>query len=119
MLALLRPPTYIVGMTAFEFNEDLKERCMLLGATKAVTTWFKAGVPLIPDEFWETIVVLPASTHKNIIKIVFSLVKEYMKEFEDNGFECADPVLEFSFAQPRIVYAIFPEKNSFTEKELI
>ena len=106
-------------MTAFDFNEDLKERCMLLGATKAITTWFKNGVPLIPDEFWETIIVLPTGTHKNLLKVVFSLVKEYMQEFEDNGFECADPVLEFSYLQPRIVYAIFPEKNSFTEKELI
>jgi hypothetical protein len=106
-------------MTAFDLNEDLKERCMLLGATKAITTWFKNGVPLIPDEFYETIIVLPTGMHKNLVKVVFSLVKEYMVEFEDNGFECADPVLEFSYLQPRIVYAIFPEKNTFTKKELI
>jgi hypothetical protein len=106
-------------MTAFELNDDLKERCMLLGASKAVTIWFKDGVPLIPDEFWETIIVLPTGIHKNLLKIIFHLVKEFMVEFESNGFECADPVLEFSYAQPRIVYAIFPEKNSFTEKELI
>jgi hypothetical protein len=103
-------------MTGFELNEDLKDRCMLLGATKAVTTHFKEGFPLLPEPFWETIVVLHDKMHKNHIKVIFSLIKEYMKEFEEYGFNCADPVFEFSYGEPRIVYAIFPGYYSFTKK---
>jgi hypothetical protein len=39
-----------------------------------------------------------------------------MEEFEEYGFNCADPVLEFSFGEPRIVYDIFPGNVSFTKK---
>jgi len=103
-------------MTAFELNEDLKERCILLGATKAVTTHFKNGFPLLPEPFWETVIVLPYNMHKKYLRVVFSLVKEYMEEFEEYGYNCADPVLEFSYGEPRIVYAIFPGQKSFTKK---
>jgi len=105
-------------MTAFELNEELKDRCILLNATKAITTYFKKGFPLLPEPFWETIIIFPINTQKNLIRVVFSLIKEYMKCFEENEYNCADPVLEFSFGAPRIVYAIFPGDLSFTEKEL-
>jgi hypothetical protein len=103
-------------MTGFDMNEDLKERCILLGATKAVTTHFKEGFPLLPEPFWETIVILHSKMHKNHIKIIYKLIDEFMNKFEDLGFNCADPVLEFSFEVPRIVYAIFPGNTSFTKK---
>jgi hypothetical protein len=103
-------------MTAFELNEELKERCILLGAKKTITTHFKEGVPLLPEPFWETIVIIPLSLHKNYIKVIYSLINEYMQIFEKNNFFCAKPVLEFSYGEPRIIYAIFPEKLSFTKK---
>jgi hypothetical protein len=105
-------------MTAFELNEELKDGCILLGATKAVTTHFKEGFPLLPEPFWETIVVLPKQTHLNLCKVIFSLVEEYMCAFEEYGFNCADPVFEYSYGEPRIIYAIFPGKHSFTKKKL-
>lgn len=106
-------------MTAFELNEDLKERCILLGALKAVTTHFKKGIPLLPEPFWETIIIIPKTLTKTNIKVIYSLIEEFMYEFESYGFECADPVVEFCYGEPRIIYAIFPEDKSFTEEKLI
>lgn len=105
-------------MTAFELNEELKESCMLLGATKAVTTHFKDGFPLLPESFWETIIVMPKEMHINLCRYIFDLVEDYLAAFEQSGFNCADPVFEYSYGEPRIIYAIFPGKLSFTKKKL-
>lgn len=104
--------------TAFDLNEELKESCILLGATKAVTTHFKQGFPLLPEPFWETIVIMPETAHINLCKVIFNLIEEYIDAFESAGFSCADPVLEYSYGVPRIIYAIFPGKKSFTEEKL-
>lgn len=105
-------------MTAFELNEELKENCMLLGATKAVTTHFKEGFPLLPEPFWETIVTIPETAHINYSKVIFSLISKFMITFEEYGFNCAEPVFEYSYGAPRIIYAIFPGKKSFTKEKL-
>ena len=103
-------------MTGFEMNEELKEGCILLGATKAVTTHFKKGTPLLPEPFWETIIILHEQMHKNHIKVIYRLVEEYMNAFEEYGIKCADPVFEYSYFEPRIVYALFPGDINFTKK---
>ena len=102
--------------TAFELNEDLKECCILLGASKAVTTRFKTGVVLIPEEFWETIVIIPKDKNITHIKAIFGLIQSYLDTFEEYGYSAADPVLEYSYGEPRVIYAIFPGKLSFTQK---
>jgi len=104
--------------TAFELNEELKEGCVLLGATKAVTQHFKVGVPLIPDEFWETTIFIPKDSKKQLCKVLYNVVCKYLELFEEGGFYCAEPLLEYSFGAPRIIYAIFPDGESFTEKKL-
>lgn len=105
-------------MTGFELNEELKENCILLGATKAVTTLFKEGTPLLPEPFWETIITIPKTAHINYSKVIFNLVCNFMDTFEVYGFMCADPVFEYSYGEPRIIYAIFPGKKSFTKEKL-
>ena len=104
------------NVTAFEFNEDLKENCILLGATKATTTRFKEGVPIIPEEFWETIIVIPKTAHINLLKVIFGLVQSYVAAFEVNNLDCSRPVLEYAYGEPRIIYAVFPGKKSFFKK---
>jgi hypothetical protein len=105
-------------VTAFELNEDLKERCILLGATSAVTKHFKNGVPIIPDEFWETVIRMPQKTHKNYLRVVGSLIEEYLQMFEKNKYECADIELAYQDKCPYLIYAVFPGKKSFTETQL-
>lgn len=102
-------------VTAFELNETLKESCINLGAYKAVTTRFEKGIGVIPEEFWETIVII--SKEKNDeVQGIYNMIEVYMNVFEYCGYNCAVPVLEYSFGEPRIIYAIFPGKKSFFAK---
>jgi hypothetical protein len=105
-------------VTAFELNEDLKERCILLGATSAITVRFKDGVPIVPDEFWETVIRMPETTHNKYIQVVASLIEEYLVMFEKNKYECADIEFAYQGKCPYLIYAVFPGKKSFTKAQL-
>jgi hypothetical protein len=102
-------------VTAFELNEILKESCINFGANKAVTTRFEKGVGIIPEEFWETIIIIPKEK-KDEVQNIYSMVEVYMNVFKYCGFDCAVPVLEYSLGEPRVIYAIFPGKKSFFAK---
>ena len=104
--------------TAFELNEEIKEGCVLLGAKKAVTTFFKNGTPLLPEPFWETTIYLSKNSSKQLCYVLFNVVIKFLDLLDRNDFYCAEPILEYAHGEPRIVYAIFPDKESFTEKKL-
>jgi hypothetical protein len=102
-------------VTAFELNEELKERCVKLGASKAVTTFYKKGVPIIPETFYETIIDIPSSLSNNEITKIVQLVLGYKFIF-DEEYEFTDPLLEGNKGDFRIAYAIFLNDKPFNSE---
>lgn len=105
-------------MTAFEFNEDLKDSCLLLGAETAVTAFFKRGVPIMPDPFYETHIVFPKEFNPDSVGSVVESIQEFLDQFEQNKFECSDIVMECKKGIVRLIYTIFSTQKKFTTKQL-
>jgi hypothetical protein len=106
-------------VTAFEYNEDLKECCVLLGATHAITIFFKNGVPIIPETFYETVIVLPVTANKTTITVVIKTIKSYLQKLEENNIFCTDIVVDFKRKSPTIItYTIFIKEKQFIKKRL-
>jgi hypothetical protein len=105
-------------MTGFEFNEDLKDCCALLGADTAITILFKKGVPLMPEPFYETHIIFPEETNeKNIVTCVKS-IQMYLNQLANNRIECSDIVMESKKGVIKVIYTIFCSVKKFTTKQL-
>ena len=73
-------------MTAFEFNEELKERCILLGASSCYTRYIDSPeYKKVP--FWYNVIELPLHMHKNYMMVVCGLVDNYLEEMAFWGIE--------------------------------
>ena len=105
-------------MTGFEFNEDLKDCCLLLGAETAVTAFFKNGVPIMPDPFYETHIVFPKEFKPEDIALTVKSIRMYLNQLSENGIECTDIVLESKKGVIRLIYSIFCKEKKFTTKQL-
>jgi hypothetical protein len=101
-------------VTGFELNEKLKERCIGLGADKAITQFFKKGVPIIPEPFYETTVEFPPSASTANITTAYQMILGYKFAFDEQYF-FTDPLIEQDRDRKRlrIVYAIFLEDKPF------
>ena len=105
-------------MTGFEFNEDLKESCLLLGADKAVTFYFKDGVTIMPDPFYETYIIFPKEFNPENVATIIKNIRLYLEQFDKNKFECTDVVMECKKGIMKLIYTIFDVKKKFTTKQL-
>jgi hypothetical protein len=105
-------------VTGFEFNEDLKDCCLLLGAEAAITKFFKDGVPIMPDPFYETHIVFPKAFKAEEVAVAVKSIKIYLSQFERNRFECTDIVMEGKKGVIRLIYTIFSTEKKFTTKQL-
>ncbi len=105
-------------MTAFEFNEDLKECCLLLGAEAAITKFFKDGVTIMPDPFYETHIIFPRHFKPEDVALAVKSVRVYLSQLEKNKFECTDIVMEGKKGIIRLIYTIFTTEKKFTTKQL-
>jgi hypothetical protein len=98
-------------MTFFELNEELKEKLVTdCGAILAKTTFFKDGVLLLPEPFYETIIIWNEETESYIIEKAAALIGSYQQEINKNS-EMTDILLEYSFGRPSLLWSIFPEKH--------
>ena len=102
------------NVTGFELNERLKERCVEMGADIALTQFFKDGVPIMPEPFYETSIEFPTETTTNVIAAAYQMILGYKYVFDQQYF-FTDPLLEQNNEKKkmRIVYAIFIEDTPF------
>lgn len=105
-------------MTGFEFNEDLKDCCLLLGAEAAITKFFKNGVTIMPDPFYETHIVFPKEFKAEEVAVAVKSIRMYLNQLERNKFECTDIVMECKKGIIRLIYTIFTPEKKFTTKQL-
>ena len=105
-------------MTGFEFNEDLKDCCALLGANTAVTVLFKGGVPLMPETFYETHIVFPEEINEQNVVTCIKSIQMYLNQLTNNKIECTDIVVESKKGVIRLIYTIFTSEKKFTTKQL-
>jgi hypothetical protein len=105
-------------VTGFEFNEDLKDSCLLLGAETAITAYFKKGVTIIPEPFYETHIIFPKEFKPEDLSLAIGSIRLYLEQFELNKIECADIVMESKKGIIRLIYTIFCTKRKFTTKQL-
>lgn len=105
-------------MTAFEFNEDLKECCLLLGADTAVTFYFNKGVPIMPDPFYETYIIFPKEFKPEDVALAVKSIRMYLNQLTENKFECTDIVMECRKGIMKLIYTIFSTEKKFTTKRL-
>ncbi len=105
-------------MTGFEFNEDLKDCCLLLGAETAVTAFFKNGVIIMPDPFYETHIVFPKQFKPENVGLAIKSIRLHLEQLTKNKIECTDLVMESKKGIVRLIYSIFCSKKKFTTKQL-
>lgn len=106
-------------MTGFDVNEDLKERCVLLGATKSYTEFRPTGDLVFKQPCWFNCITLSSHLHKNLITVLCALVDDYMEELESLGFEDIITEVQATFSERYILYWILCSKEEFLEKNLI
>lgn len=105
-------------MTGFEYNEDLKDCCALLGANTAVTVLFKKGVPIMPEPFYETHIIFPKKTNEQNISSSIKSIQLFLNELANNNIECSDIVMECKKGIVKLIYTIFCSEKKFTTKQL-
>jgi hypothetical protein len=97
-------------MNFFELNEELKDKLVLdYGAYFAKTTFFKDGVLLLPEPFYETIVIWNKDTETYIIEKAAALVGYYKHEINKNA-EMTDLLFEYTLGRPSLLWSVFPKK---------
>jgi hypothetical protein len=105
-------------VTAFQFNEELKERCILLGARQCFTKYIETsqhnGSPV-----WYNVIELPLQMHKNYVMVVCGLVDSYLEEFDFLGIDQSYTDVSLGYNGKYIVYCFYYNFETFTKKELI
>jgi len=101
--------------TAFELNELLKDDLVLNnGAIEAKTIFFKEGMALMPEPFYETSVLWEQGTDISVIKDAFETF--YAHRERANGMDCyiSKPILEYSLGRPNLLWSTFLSRDPST-----
>lgn len=99
-------------MNFFELNEELKEKLVQdYSATLAKTTYFKDGVLLLPEPFYETMVTWDEDLDLDVVNNVIYLIKYYREEINKNS-HMTELLFEFTFGKSTILWSIFPTKEA-------
>jgi len=106
-------------VTGFSINEELKDQCILLGASSCYTEFRSSGDLVCKYPCWYNKIILPFHLHKNTILILCSLVDDYLEELKFLGFEDILTEVFSSGKEKYIYYWIICEKNKFLEKDII
>jgi hypothetical protein len=91
---------------------------LLLGAETAVTAFFKNGVTIMPDPFYETHIVFSREFKPEDVALAVKSVRMYLDQLTENGIECTDIVMESKKGIIRLIYSIFCTEKKFTTKQL-
>ena len=97
-------------MNFFELNEELKDKLVQdYGAFYAKTTFFKDGVLLLPEPFYETIVIWEKGVDAYLLEKSSALIGYYREEINKNS-EMTQILFEYTLGRPSLLWSIFPEK---------
>jgi len=98
-------------MNFFDYNESLKEELVLnFRAVYAKTTFFKNGVLLLPEPFYETIVVWDKTIDGYTLEKAASVVNKYRYDINEKS-EMTDILFEYNLGRPSFLWSIFPDKE--------
>lgn len=103
-------------MTGFVINEDLKERCLLLGARSCYTEFYPKSNFLPHSPYWYNKISFPQNTNKNYILVLCSLVDEYLEELISLGFDNIITDVRHANTHCCIYYWILCDREEFLEK---
>ncbi len=99
-------------MNFFELNEELKEKLVQdYKATLAKTVFFKDGVLLLPEPFYETTIVWDEDVDVDTVKSAIDVIKYYREDINQNS-HMTELLFEFTFGKPTILWSIFPTKEA-------
>lgn len=101
-------------VSAFDLNEELKERCILLGASRCFTQYVED--PQYKNApFWFNAVELPNHMHKNYVMVVCGLIDNYLEEIGFLGIEDQGTDVSVRPEGRYVVYCFFTDKQKFYE----
>lgn len=101
-------------MTPFELNELLKDDLILNhGALQAKTLFFKKGVCLMPEPFYETSVLWEEETSIREIKDALNTFKKHREKINEIYY-VSQPVLEYSLGRPVLIWSTFLSRDPET-----
>jgi hypothetical protein len=99
-------------VTAFQLNEELKERCILLGASKCYTQYIDH--PSSP--FWYNAVKMGPQMHKNYVMVICGLIDNYLEEFDFLGFQDTSTDVMLNQDHRFVVYCFYSDKENFNKE---
>lgn len=92
-------------MNYFDINEKLKEELVLNHyAFFAKTIFLSAGNALLPEPFYETVVLWHANTSMEILQEAYKLIVKHQKKLDE---QMTDPIFEYSLERPSMAWATF------------
>lgn len=103
-------------MTPFEFNEELKERCILLGAGNCFTKYLDETQTNC-GPVWFNVIELPLHMHKKYVMVVCGLVDSYMEEFDFLGIDNIDTDVSLNDNGRFVIYNFYYDFDTFTKKD--
>jgi len=99
-------------VTAFQLNEELKERCILLGASECYTQYIE-DPKYQNSPFWYNVVKLGPQMHKNYVMVVCGLIDNYLEEFDFLGFHDTSTDVMINHDYRFVVYCFYSNKENF------
>lgn len=101
-------------MSIFELNEILKDDLVLNhGAKQAKTIFFKEGVILIPEPFYENSVMWEEGTDTEILRKALITFFRHREKINEEYF-LSEPLWEFSLKRPVLYWSAFLTKEPST-----
>jgi hypothetical protein len=102
-------------MTAFELNELLKDDLVLNhGAIEAKTIFFKEGVLLMPEPFYETSVLWERDTSMKELQEAFDTFNKYREKINNTDGYVSKPIFEYSLGRPNLLWSTFLTRDPAT-----
>ena len=99
-------------MNAFELNEFLKDDLVLnYAAIEAKTIFFKDGVTLMPEPFYETYVLWEQGTSPKEMKNAIDIFNKHREEINKGDAYISKPILEYSLGRPNLIWTTFLSRN--------
>lgn len=102
-------------MTVFEMNELLKDDLVLNhGAIEAKTIFFKNGILLMPESFYETSVLWENGTSFEDLKEAFNTFHQHRDKINNIEGYISKPILEYSLGRPHLLWSTFLTRDPAT-----
>jgi hypothetical protein len=102
-------------VTAFKLNEDLKERCILLGASECYTQYIE-DPKYQNSPFWYNVIKMGPQMHKNYVMVICNLIDSYLEEFDFLGFSDSSTDVMIKQDCRFVIYCLYSDKENFCKE---